>query len=172
MEFSFQPMNEPLAGQVLDWRYPFPYDIYNSTRGAAGLAELLNGEYCAALDESGQLVGFCCFGASARVPAREAADCYRQPALDVGLGLRPDLTGRGLGACFLAAVLQYAGATGRLGLPRLTVLQFNQRAIKVYQHSGFTVSGEFAVSRIDGVRSFLVMTKRPAAPTSEKTFAS
>lgn len=172
MDFSFLPMSESLAGQILAWHYPAPYDVYNPTGGAAGLAELMNGEYYAAVGDSGQLVGFCCFGPAARVPAGEVAGCYQQLALDVGLGLRPDLTGRGLGACFLAAVLQFAGTLDHVNLLRLTVLQFNQRAIRVYLRSGFAVSDQFDLVRADGARSFLVMTKRPASPTQEKTFAS
>lgn len=172
MHFSFLPMTEPLAGQILNWRYAAPYDIYDPTSGAAGLAELLNGEYHAALDGVGQLVGFCCFGGSARVPTGESAGCYLQPALDVGLGLRPDLTGKGLGPRFLAAVVQYAVTLEEATLLRLTVLQLNQRAIRVYQRGGFAVGAGFAVPHADGNRDFLVMTKSLSGSIPEKTFAS
>ncbi|MEZ4584513.1 MAG: hypothetical protein R3A10_23265 [Caldilineaceae bacterium] len=41
----------------------------------------------------GDLIGFCCFGADARALRLDYAD----GALDVGIGMRPDLTVRGVG---------------------------------------------------------------------------
>ena len=67
---------------------------------ARDVAALLRPDYHyhAAHDETGRLVGFCCFGEDAQVPGGD----YSLPALDIGLGLHPDLTGRGLSHSFLA----------------------------------------------------------------------
>lgn len=50
--------------------------------------------YVAVLNPDGKLLGFCCFGPDARVPGVE----YRaDDVLGLGGGLRPELTGQGLG---------------------------------------------------------------------------
>ena len=43
-------------------------------------------------EDHSQLIGFCCFGPDARV----TGFAYDEDSLDIGAGLRPDLTGRGL----------------------------------------------------------------------------
>jgi len=57
--------------------------------------------------------------------------------LDYGLGLRPDLVGRGLGLDFFRAGLEFARERYRPRLIRLHVAAFNERAIKVYERAGF-----------------------------------
>ena len=49
--------------------------------------------YLAVRDSEGALVGFCCFGFEGQVPGGD----YSVDALDVGIGMRPELTGQGLG---------------------------------------------------------------------------
>src|SRR5206468_9220263 len=60
--------------------------------------------YQAVRDEDGELVGFCTFGEDARV----AGYIYPDDALDIGVGMRPDLVGRGLGLAFTREVLDFA----------------------------------------------------------------
>jgi GNAT superfamily N-acetyltransferase len=69
---------------------------------------MLDGSYYAATDEQGTLVGFFCFGAPAQVPGGQLCGLYADDALDIGLGVRPDLTGRRLGREFLTAGLDFA----------------------------------------------------------------
>src|SRR5690242_17423923 len=106
---AFRPMDAPSATAILTWEYPPPYDIYNvgPERRGAESARLIDpaNSYRAAF--SGEdLVGFCCFGPDARV----AGGDYRAAALDLGAGLRPDLTGRGEGSAFLREVTHVASA--------------------------------------------------------------
>ena len=117
--------------------------------------------YAAATDEAGELVGFFCFGAGGRVPGGERAGVYAEDAVDVGLGLRPDLTGRGLGGAFVAAGLAHGRAV--LTPPptrfRLSVAAFNERAIRVYERAGFRAGPRFT-SPVGGVEvAFVLMVK-------------
>ena len=137
-QLLFKPMGEADAREVLTWRYDAPYDIYNAdpAHNEEGVAALLDpaNQYFVALDAGGQLVGYCCYGPDARVPGGD----YRDPdALDIGLGMRPDLTGRGNGAAFVGRALAFGREQLGARRFRLTVAEFNQRAMRVYERLGF-----------------------------------
>ena len=78
--------------------------------------------FWAVLDEAGEVAGYACFGLEARVPGL----AERPGVLDVGVGMRPDLTGQGRGRAFAEAVLAHGhavtghrpAARGRAGLER------------------------------------------------------
>jgi RimJ/RimL family protein N-acetyltransferase len=61
-------------------------------------------------------------------------------AVEIGLGLRPDLTGRGLGAAFTAAAIELARGRGAERIT-LAVAAFNLRATRVYERAGFIEMG-------------------------------
>jgi RimJ/RimL family protein N-acetyltransferase len=138
MELHFGMLTEADAREVLLWRYDPPYDIYNVDPAHLqdGIAALLDpaNRYFVATDAGGRIAGYCCFGPDARVPG---GDYLGSDALDVGLGLRPDLTGQGRGAAFVRAVLLFGRE--RLGARRyrLAVAAFNRRAIRLYERAGF-----------------------------------
>ena len=131
------------ARRITTWRYPPPYDLYNLDDTPSSIVELTGGDYYAAFDASGDLIGYFCFGESARVVCPESNQYYRDGAfIDIGLGLRPDLTGEGRGADFVACGLEF----GRRVLApkrsfRLSVATFNLRAVSVYQRLGFKSIG-------------------------------
>lgn len=151
-------MDAAAARAVVTWRYPPPYDVYNiddAPAAAAFLAGVGSGYY-QLRDGAGELAAFCCFGAEARVPGGD----YRTLALDIGIGVRPDLTGRGLGMRFLGAVIDFGLAQFAPELLRLTVAAFNARAIRLYERAGFRAAQRF--HSIFAEREFILMT-RPAA---------
>ena len=55
----------------------------------------------------------------------------------LGLGMRPDLTGRGLAQPFIAAGLEYARREWRPRTFRLWVASWNERALRAYRRAGF-----------------------------------
>ena len=61
--------------------------------------------------------------------------------LEYGLGIRPDLTGRGLGLEFVRAGLEFGRERFRPGRIVLAVAAFNERAIAVYERAGFAETG-------------------------------
>ena len=134
---------------IVGWRYAGPYAAYDCPPDEAEETVRLMvdpaSEYHAARDGDGVLVGYCCFGADARVPGGDYAGggVAGGGALDVGLGLRPDLTGRGLGPAFVEAVA--ALARERLGARRLglTVAAWNRRAVGAYEKAGFRMTRAF-----------------------------
>jgi GNAT superfamily N-acetyltransferase len=135
-QFVFEPFKEAHARAIIEWRYEPPYDIYNLDGGDTDemVQELLTPEYRyhAILSNRGTLVAFCCFGADARVPGGD----YGEEALDIGLGVRPDLTGQGEGSRHVQAVLDYARRTWSPRAVRVTIAEFNTRAQRVWCKAG------------------------------------
>lgn len=137
------PMTKPFALDISRWKYGGIYSFYDH-RGENAEGYLDGTHYsctrCGA-DETGELLGYYCFGEDARIPTEEE-DAYDEGFLDFGLGLRPDLCGGGNGLAFLNAGLDYA--RNHLGAKRfrLSVAAFNERAVKVYAKAGFITERE------------------------------
>lgn len=77
--------------------------------------------------------------------------------VDVGLGLRPDRTGSGLGMDFVRTGLYYAQERFSPKQFRLSVVTFNERAIKVYERVGFKTSKTFMNETNGGIYEFVEM---------------
>lgn len=75
-------------------------------------------------DKNNDVVGFCNFGEDARVLGFD----YDDAALDVGVEMRPDLTGHDKGVGFARAVLDLARRTYAPDAYRVTIATFNRRA--------------------------------------------
>ena len=128
-------MSDEEAREISRWHYEPPYDFYDATSDEDDLEELLDPErrkdaYISVFDEGGELVGFFQFEREGR-------------AVDVGLGMRPDLTGRGLGVVYLLAGLEFARERFSPERFTLCVTTFNERAIKVYERAGFRQGHEY-----------------------------
>jgi RimJ/RimL family protein N-acetyltransferase len=159
VQIAIGPMTEEAARAVLAWRYEGIYAFYNADPHDLhdGLHEMLDGSYYAATDGQGALVGFFCFGLPAQVPGGHLYGLYAD-ALDIGLGMRPDVTGRGLGRGFLTAGLDFARQRFAPTTFRLSVAAFNQRAIRLYETVEFQAVATFVSPTRNGEASFLVMT--------------
>ena len=151
--FRSRPMTQADAEEIASWRYPDPYSFYDVAADASDLAELLDAAlrgdaYVSVEDASGALAGFFQFKVG------------RPDAIEIGLGLRPDLTGRGLGSGFVEAGLQEVRA--RFGPARivLAVATFNRRAISVYERAGFVPVRTYMHTTNGGQWEFLEMELR------------
>ena len=130
--WTFTPMTQGEAEEIAGWHYPGEYAFYDADFIPEGMGELLDpaqrrDEYHAARNTDGELEGFAQLEPVAG-------------ATEIGLGLRPDLTGRGLGQAFTGAVIDLARAHGA-GRITLAVAAFNARAIRVYERCGFVETG-------------------------------
>jgi ribosomal-protein-alanine N-acetyltransferase len=83
------------------------------------------------------LIGYVCVGSEARVAGMTADENF----VDVGLGIRPNITGRGASRALLAATL--AALEQCLGSDsfRSVVASWNQRAQRAAEHAGFRATG-------------------------------
>ncbi|MFC2053521.1 GNAT family N-acetyltransferase [Chloroflexota bacterium] len=137
MNCSFNKMDESSARDILGWRYDPPYDVYNLASDEAEnvVKSMMDPQnaYFSITDEQGELVAYCCFGREGQVPGGD----YSSDALDIGMGVRPDLTGRGLGQAFANRVLDFADTKFSSCVYRVTVAGFNERALRVWEKAGF-----------------------------------
>ena len=122
------PLSEEHARSIADWRYEFPYEWYDTAADPRRVELFANPArregLRAVIDDEGELIGFFNF-------VREGDE------VRVGLGIRPDLTGRGLGAQFIQAGLGYASEEWRPRRFRLWVAWWNERALRAYRRAGF-----------------------------------
>ena len=93
--FKFHPIDESSICALLNWRYEPPDDFYNNLEEDVNLQYFLHPQnnFYKILDKNSELVGYCSFGQDGRVSGGDY--CYE--ALDIGMGIRPDLTGGGKG---------------------------------------------------------------------------
>jgi [ribosomal protein S18]-alanine N-acetyltransferase len=147
------PLTRAYAEDIASWRYEPPYDVYDMTD--ADPDDLLDpalGFHAVLADD--RLIGFRSFGPDGRVPGWD----YDDSALDTGGGLRPSLTGQGLGGAAIATGLGFGRSRFRPTAFRVTVASFNARARRTVESLGFEAVGSFAARR-DG-QSFDVLVRR------------
>jgi ribosomal-protein-alanine N-acetyltransferase len=153
-------MSDEQARAVAAWRYEAPYDFYDMANDPEGLEELLGPPerregYCAVLSY-GELVGFFCYGIGGQLPTFDYPD---DGSVDVGLGLKPDLTGKGLGLEFFRAGLEFGRHRFSPVGFRLSVATFNERAIQIYERAGFRRVEVFMHHEDGADYPFLLMTR-------------
>jgi ribosomal-protein-alanine N-acetyltransferase len=132
VRFVLRLLGQADAEEIAAWTYPGEYAFYDSAADADDLALLLDAQrrgddFYAADGEDGRLAGF--------FQLKPGAG-----HVELGLGLRPDLCGRGLGRAFTqAGIDQIRRLHGDVQIT-LAVAAFNARAITVYERCGFAVT--------------------------------
>jgi [ribosomal protein S18]-alanine N-acetyltransferase len=148
--FVIRPMSRSDATAIASWRYPGEYSFYDADRDPGDLAELLDpagwGRQYFAADREGELAGHFMFKLCEGVA-------------EIGLGLRPELTGRGLGGAFVQEGLRFAAAELGARSYTLKVAAFNQRAIRVYERLGFTEVERTERATAGGIHLFVRMDR-------------
>lgn len=80
----------------------------------------------------------------------------------IGLGIKPELTGQGLGKEFTRACIEFG--IKRLNYKgnnvKLMVASFNERAIKIYKKLGFKETERNVLETSDGYTEFIIMAKK------------
>jgi [ribosomal protein S18]-alanine N-acetyltransferase len=133
---------EDEARSVAGWSYPPPYDVYDADPSVAGqfLGRTPDGEgYYPAVDDDGSVVAFAVLGAEARVLGQEPAP----GVVDLGMGVRPDLTSSGIGGALLPQAIDLARELFRPTAVRAAVAVFNQRSLALCRRAGFRPFRDF-----------------------------
>lgn len=152
---QLRPMTESDARTLCDWRYPPPYDVYRwpawEQMAAEGREfadrEIRAAQYRSVVDENGDLAAYVQLFPLDR-------------AIRLGLGLRPDLCGIGLGKDVVLLAAREARRLRPEAEIDLEVETWNSRAIKVYEKAGFIAADEYEKLASHGIVRVLCMTWR------------
>lgn len=151
MELFINPVTEKDVQTFVLWRYEPPYDVYNVIDDPTNNEKMQEqiryfldpAVNCHVItDTSSDPLGFITFGADGQVPGGD----YSADALDIGMGIRPDLTGQGQGHEFITAAINFAMKTYQPTMLRTTVATFNTRAQRLCLRAGFTIIDEFVAT--------------------------
>jgi ribosomal-protein-alanine N-acetyltransferase len=124
LDLTIGPATDATLRELGTWRYGPPYDFYDGDEEPVRNPE----RFFEARGAEGSLVGFYYFE-------------EKGAALEIGLGLRPDLAGQGLGLEFIRAGVEFGRRRFRPERVILAVAAFNERARIVYERAGFRVVG-------------------------------
>lgn len=161
--FRVRPVTENDVREFSAWRNDPPYEVYDITghsveeNVAYFLSPEVNGHVL--VDEDDALFGFITFGEDARVPGGD----YSAPGIDIGLGIRPDATGRGNGSRFVATVIAFATEAFEARTLRVTVAEWNTRALRVWEGADFDRSQRFETPpdfKALGAGAFIVLERQ------------
>jgi RimJ/RimL family protein N-acetyltransferase len=135
-QLAVRPLTIEDGMDIAMWRYPGPWAVYDALE-----APRPDEGYWAICDDRDRLVGFCCLGDCARAVGLEA-----QPgALDVAIGVRPELTGQGLGTEVGRVAVGYARQVSDGRRLRCAVRDWNTAGLETARQAGFTETGEHTV---------------------------
>lgn len=143
MHLKVQPLNECDAWEITRWSYDAPYDFYNLSpseieQNVHYFLDIRNNFY-GIFEVQENFVGYCSFGQDGQVLGGD----YDEQGLDIGMGIRPELTGQGQGVRYVEAVLDFARQMFAPALFRVTIAELNQRAVRVWQKAGFHIIKHF-----------------------------
>lgn len=162
----YRSLTEKDARAIVGWAYPEPYDAYDADRDDPdALARLLRHEhaYHAILTEEGELVGYFCLGQEARIPGGSYPP--QEGTVDLGLSMRPDFTGQGRGAEYVADVVAFVAHRWSPLHIRASVAAWNKRALAVCHKLGFRPVAAFGGFRRHAGRHYVVLVADSPART-------
>jgi ribosomal-protein-alanine N-acetyltransferase len=131
------PMTQAEAQEIAGWSYPGIYAFYDFTAHPEDVAAILDEDRRAGLYFGVRLPEHGLIGFVQTWPVAEDG------SVEIGLGLRPECAGRGLGVAFVRRLCDWLTERVRLRPMAITlrVATFNARAITVYERAGFHATG-------------------------------
>lgn len=155
--FFIVPMNIRHCQDICTWTYEPPYDIYQWSSWAQmeeessefADQEIRETQYISVLDEEdGVLVGY--------------AQLFPiEGVTRLGLGMRPELCGHGIGPAFVRFIAEEARRRRPQDEIDLEVLAWNIRAQKAYAKAGFTITDSYERPTPKGEMGFYCMVYKP-----------
>jgi len=152
---TFTPVDEKSAREFINWKYEPPYEIYNYDpvnfdRDLAYHLDPANNLF--SMFHNDELIGYCSYGRDARVPGGD----YSEEALDIGMMIKPELTDQGQGAHYAKVVIQNGIVKYNPKKLRVTILETNKRAMRVWEKNDFIKDQTF--ERENDKTKFVIFT--------------
>ena len=150
MQINVTEMTAEHAKDVATWTYGGTYALYDNSEVT------IDPHHFAFTDENGAFIGYMCFGVDARIPTNKDG-VYCDKYLDVGLHIKPDYTGRGMGTAFMQSCLDFARQQYNTNAFRATIAAFNKRAQALCANAGFSTEQE--VTHATTGKTFVIMQR-------------
>lgn len=154
MSYRFVEMNNQYAKEIIGWHYYGTYSFYDMMADKEDLEEFMDSsnwpsKYFAVIDKNDEIIGFFSFS-------------FSNGIMSIGLGMKPSLTGKGLGEEFINMGIKFGINHFSYANDYITldVASFNKRAIKVYERIGFKIIGYYKQNTNGGEYEFVRMRKR------------
>ncbi|MDQ0350375.1 ribosomal-protein-alanine N-acetyltransferase [Alkalibacillus filiformis] len=130
MSYQIKVMTQKQAEDIaFNWRYDGEYSFYDMVADEEDLSEFVDpesrGKSTYAVMSNNDLIGFF------------SVNKVYEHTYDIGLGMKPDLTGKGNGLKFLNEGIKFVIQEFEAERITLSVATFNQRAINLYKKVGF-----------------------------------
>ncbi len=138
-DITLRPLTDADRNAIARWHYGGEQQIYDPGSGALTLRAP---DHIAFAKPDGTLVGYGTFGEDARVPGGRY-EPGETPITDLGIGLAPDIVGRGCGSTALRLLVEEARARVPDTRLRATVATSNARASALVRGAGFLPTHEF-----------------------------
>lgn len=150
-DFIVVPMQRKHACDIIDWHYEGEYSFYDLSHYPEDIEEILEANrygvsLFSVLDREGNLIGYLNY-------ADEGED------LEIGVALRPDLVGKGIGSSLLQVGMDFARSRFIFKRFQIRVWKLNQRAIRVYEREGFRIEKELLTDINGKPFKFLKMSR-------------
>lgn len=136
MKYIVENMNEEFAKQICSWKYEGEYEIYNtvsfeemkSKKISLLNPERINNYICFIDEENKEVVAYI------NIMKKENENIF------LGIGLKPNLCGKGMGKEFLQVGIKKALERYPKHKIVLQVRSWNKRAINCYLNAGFRIT--------------------------------
>ncbi|MGD6969410.1 GNAT family N-acetyltransferase [Rossellomorea vietnamensis] len=154
MEYALRKRTKEDVLEFINWTYDGDYSFYDNNiqeeKVQGFLQSIDTDRYFSVINDEGELIGNCEFfnvgDGSEEITA-------------VGVQMKPSLTGKGNGLEFIQAIIERGREVIRYNHLELAVVDFNQRAIRVYEQAGFKRKGEFQNCIRGKEYRFIIMKK-------------
>jgi len=152
MAFNFEKMRQQEAEEIANhWKYDGIYAFYDVSADAEDYAEFMDPS------KRGDTF-FSCY-ANSKLIGYYAVNILEGRKAELGFGLKPEHTGKGIGLGFVNAIMEHVVSMHHVNHFVLSVALFNQRAIMVYKAAGFVETETFTQTTNGGEYEFLRMEK-------------
>lgn len=149
MVYNFRRVTKEDVEDFLGWKYEGIYSFFDNDYSQAKINYIKSfpedENVYSVYNEKDELVGNCAV--------------YLNEKATFSVQMRPCLTSKGYGREFMNSFLDFAKEKYDLNSIGLTVLKFNERALKLYSNLGFEVTEEFIGRTVSGEKEFIAMEK-------------
>lgn len=149
MDYEFRRVTNEDVEELLTWKYEGIYSFFDNdfSQGKIDYVKSFpnDSNVFSVYNSKNELIGNC--------------GVYLNDKVTFSVQLRPSLTSQGLGKEFVSSILNFIKEKYNLTTIGLTVLKFNERAIRLYKSLGFKVTNEFMGKTVKGEMEFLSMEK-------------